>query len=290
MRNNKIFVLFCFIGVSAFLVYFLIKIEDSERKKQAASMPIELPYTLIGNISKAAIAEPSGVAYHPTRKTLFVVDDEGYIHEIRPDGTSIQRKDLQARDLEGITINPTTGWLYAAVEDDESILEINPQTLAVRREFKINRSFEGKPLLKKGGMGIEAITFVPDTSHPEGGTFWIGNQSFSRKPDGEPSVICEVVVPLLTSEATETEATIIRFFKMGLMDISGLAYDARSDSLVLISDTTNLLLELKRDGTVLHRYLLPGNDQEGVTLDGLGYMYVAQESGQVIKLADRRLR
>ncbi len=290
MRNNKIFVLFCFIGISAFLVYFLIKIEDSERKKKAATAPIELPYTWVGNISKTTIAEPSGVTYHPIRRTLFVVDDEGHIYEIRPDGTVIQTKALQARDLEGITTNPTTGWLYAAVEDDEAILEISPQTLTIHREFKINRTFEGKPLLKKGGMGIEAIAFVPDASHPEGGTFWIGNQSFSRKPDGEPSIICEVVVPLLTSEAAEAEVKIIRFFKMGFLDISGLAYNAKADSLVLISDTTNLLVELKRDGTNLHRYLLPGDDQEGITLDGLGYMYIAQESGQIIKLADRRLR
>ena len=290
MRNNKIFVLFCFMGISAFMVYFLIRIEDAERKKRAAAIPIELPYTWVGNINKTTIPEPSGVTYHTTRRSLFVVDDGGYIHEIRPDGTVVQTKSLQARDLEGITTNPETGWLYAAVEDEEAILEISPQTLKIHREFKINRSFEGKSLLKKGGMGIEAITFVPDTSHPEGGTFWIGNQSFSRKPDGEPSIICEVVVPLLTSKAVEAEGSIIRFFEMEFLDISGLTYSAKTDSLVLISDTTNLLVELKRDGTLLHRYLLPGDDQEGITLDGLGYMYIAQESGQIIKLADRRLR
>ena len=290
MRHNKILVLACFLCVSALLVFFLIKMEDSARKKRAASIPIELPYNWLGNISKVPIVEASGVTYHPIRKTLFVVEDEGYIHEIRPDGTVVQKKAIQGRDLEGITTNPATGWLYAAVEDEEAILEINQQTLTVHREFKINRSFEGKPLLKKGGMGIEAITFVPDASHPEGGTFWIGNQSFSRKPGGEPSVICEVVVPLLTAESTKAEGTIIRFFEMNFMDISGLAYHAQADSLVLISDTTNLLVELKRNGTILHQYLLPGVDQEGVTLDGLGYMYIAQESGQVIKLADRRLR
>ncbi len=290
MRNNKIFVLFGFMCISAFMVYFLIRIEDAERKKKAAAIPVELPYTWVGNISKTTIAEPSGVTYHPIRRTLFVVDDGGHIHEIRPDGMVIQTKALQARDLEGITTNPTTGWLYAAVEDEEVILEIDPQTLTVHREFKINRTFEGESLLKKGGMGVEAIAFVPDASHPEGGTFWIGNQSFSRKPGGEPSVICEVVVPLLTSKAAKSEANIVRFFEMEFLDISGLAYNAKADSLVLISDTTNLFVELKRDGTRLQRYLLPGDDQEGITLDGLGYMYIAQESGQIIKLADRRLR
>lgn len=290
MRNNKIIVLFCFLGISAFMVYFLIRVENSNRKEQAAMIPIDLPYTWEGSINKAPISEPSGITYHPLRKTLFVVDDGGFIHEIRPDGSAIQKKSLQERDLEGITTDPATGWIYAAVEDEEAILEINPQLLTIRREFKVNRNFEGKSLLKKGGMGIEAIAFVPDSTHQEGGTFWIGNQSFSRKPGGEPSIVCEVVVPLRTSKAKEDEATILRYFEMELLDISGLTYDAQADILVLISDTTNLLVELKRDGTVLHRYLLPGDDQEGVTLDGIGYMYIAQESGQVIKLADRRLR
>ena len=277
-------------GISAFMFYFLMRMEESESKKKASSIPIALPYTWIGNISKASIAEPSGVTYHPLRKALFVVDDGGFLHEIRPNGVAIKTKDLQGRDLKGITTDPGTGWLYVVVEDDEVILEINPQTLTIRREFKINRSFEGKTLLKEGGMGVEAIVFVPDSSHAEGGTFWIGNQSVNLKPSGEPSIVCEVVVPLNTSKTEVAEGTIVRYFEMDFIDISGLAYDAQADSIVIISDTTNLLVEIQRDGSLIHRYLLPGDDQEGVTFDGLGYMYIAQESGQIIKLADRRLR
>ena len=290
MRANKILILLCFIGICAALVYFLIWLEDSERKKEAGISPEVLPYTRLGSIGKVNIAESSGVTYHPMRRTLFVINDEGYIHEIRPEGTVVRTNALQERDLEGITVNPETGWLYAAVEDEEVILEINPQTLTIRREFKINRDFKGKSILKKGGTGIEAIAFVPDASHPEGGTFWIGNQSFSRKPDGEPSVVCEVTVPLLTSTAQTAEGTILRYFEMNFVDISGLTYDSQADCLVVISDTTNLLVELKRDGTLLGQYLLLGDDQEGVVLDGLGYMYIAQENGQIIKLSDRRLR
>ena len=180
--------------------------------------------------------------------------------------------------------------LYAAVEDDETILELDAETLTIQREFRINRNFEGELLLKKGGMGIEAIAFVPDASHPEGGTFWIGNQSFSLKPQDEPSVICEVSVPLRSGTARKAEGTIINAYRMNFIDISGLAYDAQGDHLVLVSDASNLLVELKKGGTILGQYLLPGDEQEGVVLDGLGYMYIAQENGEIIKLADRRLR
>jgi len=290
MSYKRVLILILITGLSAVLVYLIVQMEQSATKQTAELRPIPLPYNWVGNITKVPIAEPSGITYHPMRRSLFVADDSGSIHEIRTDGTLVQSKALNGIDMEGITLNPTTGWLYAAVEDEEAILEIDPRALTVQRTFKINRYFKGEQLLKEGGMGIEAIAFVPDASHPEGGTFWVGNQSFSLKATAEPSVVCEVVVPLRSSTSQRAEGTIIHAHRMNFIDISGLAYDARADCLVLISDTTNLLVELKQEGTVLSQYLLPGDEQEGVVLDGHGYMYIAQESGQIIKLADRRLR
>ena len=290
MSYKRMLLIILIIGISSVLVYFLVRMEQARTKEIAESRPTALPYNWIGNITQTQIAEPSGITYHPTRRSLFIADDSGSIHELNLNGTAIQSKGLSERDVEGITIDPSTGLLYAAVEDDEAILELESDTLTIRREFRINRNFEGEQLLRKGGMGIEAIAFVPDTSHPEGGTFWVGNQSFSLKAAAEPSVVCEVVVPLRSTHAKKAEGTIIRAYKMNFIDISGLAYDAQADLLVLISDTTNLLVEIKREGTILSQYLLPGDEQEGIVLDGLGYMYIAQESGEIIKLADRRLR
>ena len=290
MSYKRVLLIFSITIISIALVYFLVQMEQSVKKETAASRPIALPYNWIGNITQRQIAEPSGITYHPTRRSLFIADDSGSVHEVSLEGRLIQSKGLNARDIEGITVNPSTGMLYAAVEDDEVILELEPENLAIQREFRIGRSFKGEQLLKKGGMGIEAIAFVPDASHPEGGTFWVGNQSFSLKAKDEPSVVCEVVVPLRSATAKQADGAIIHAYKMNFIDISGLAYDAQGDLLVLISDTTNLLVELKREGTVLRQYLLPGDEQEGIVLDGLGYMYIAQENGEIIKLADRRLR
>ena len=290
MSYKRVVLIFAITIISIALVYFLVQMEQSVKKEAGASRPVALPYNWIGSITQSQIAEPSGITYHPTRRSLFLADDSGSVHEVSLEGRLIQSKGLNERDIEGITVNPDTGLLYAAVEDDEAILELDPNDLAVQREFRIGRNYKGEQLLKKGGMGIEAIAFVPDASHPEGGTFWVGNQSFSLKANDEPSVVCEVVVPLRSTTAKRSDGTIIRAYKMDFIDISGLAYDTQGDFLVLISDTTNLLVELKREGTILRQYLLPGDEQEGIVLDGLGYMYLAQENGEIIKLADRRLR
>ena len=275
MSYKRVLLVILIISISVLLVYFLVQMEQSTTQQTAESRPIPLPYNWIGSITKQQIAEPSGITYHPVRRSLFIADDSGSIHEVNLHGTFIQTKRLNELDIEGITMDPRTGLLYAAVEGDETIIELEPETLTIQRKFRILRDFKGELLLKKGGMGIEAIAFVPNTSHPEGGTFWVGNQSFSLKAKAEPSVVCEVVVPLRTETAAISEASIINAYKMNFIDISGLAYDPQDDVLVLISDTTNLLVEMSREGTILSKYLLPGDDQEGVALDGLGYMYIA---------------
>ena len=240
--------------------------------------------------------EPSSIAYHPQRKTVFVVGDEGDLYEMRTDGKLVRKGRLKQADLEGITVNPITGFLYVVVEGEEAILEITPETCRMTRKFTVNRNFEGRELLKKGGQGLEGIVFIPDASHPEEGAFWVGNQSFNSaargsrdlKPGKEPSIICEVVLPLVSSKAKRAEGQIIRFFPLSIIDISGLACDINRRCLLVISDTTHLLLEMTPDGNVRCQYLIPGDNQEGIVLDKMGFMYIAGENGEVVKLEDRR--
>jgi hypothetical protein len=123
--------------------------------------------------------EPSGICFHPLRKTLFIVSDEGEIAEIKTDGTPVFNLKIPG-DLEGITVNPQSGLLYIVKEGDDVILEFDPDKKEVRRIFPINREFQGNPnfLQKQKGydQGIESIAFVSNKDHPEGGTFYAGNQ------------------------------------------------------------------------------------------------------------------
>jgi uncharacterized protein YjiK len=226
--------------------------------------------------------------YHPGRKTLFVVGDEGDIHEITTEGKMVQQKrrtrEQGRRDYEGIAVNPATGLLYVAVEGEERIVEIDPETLQTRREFQIGRSFEGKTVMKAGGQGIEGIAFVPDATHPEGGTFLVSNQSVTPADPAEPSAVFRVQAPLLSSTDKLAPARVVRCFRMAIIDLSGLHYDPQRDRLYAVSDATNTFWELARDGRVVRGYALPGKTQEGITVDGEGYVYIAQDEGGVVKV------
>ena len=204
--KRVLFIIFITGMGAAGLVYFLIRMEESATKRRQRS-PVRSSFHIAGSAisQNRKLRSLPVLPTHAGRRSLFIADDSGSIHEVRLDGSLAQSKGLSERDIEGITVNPDTGMLYAAVEDDEAILELDAETLTIQREFRINRNFEGEQLLKKGGMGIEAIAFVPDASHPEGGTFWVGNQSFSLKPQDEPSVLCEVSVPLRSGTARKAE-------------------------------------------------------------------------------------
>ena len=206
------------------------------------------------DIDKTGIIEPSGLGYHPLRKTIFVVSDQGEILEIRLDGGLIARASLPG-DLEGITVDPGTGLLYAVIEGEDVILEVDPERLVVTRRFPIDRAFGGDPLFLRKSTpydnGLESIAFVPDPAHPEGGIFYAGNQE-------DPSRLLELSVPLKSARGTESKAVIVRVLKTELQDPAGMYYDERTRLLHVVCDAPNLLLEVKLDERLEKQVLIVG--------------------------------
>jgi len=182
-------------------------------------------------------------------------------------------------DFEGITYNPETNLLYVAVEGEELILEVSPQDFSLLRQFSIERFYGDELLLKPGGQGVEAITFVPDPNHEQGGTFYLANQSLGD--DEDLSLIIEVVAPLHSDAAEPLTAQVVKVLPMDTLDLSGLQYDPACGHLLVISDSANTILEVTLSGDVSGAYTLPGVDQEGITVDDLGNFYIAQDSGEI---------
>lgn len=240
------------------------------------------PYKWIGNIDKIDFNEPSGIVYHEKRRTLFVVGDAGDLCEIKTDGTLIQQKHLRDGDFEGVTYDPATNLLYIAVEGEERILEVDPDSFAIIRSFTIPREVKGKTVMNEGGSGIESITFVPNSRLPHGGTFYVANQSFELTPSDNVSAIFEIEVPLKSK--TETVARHIRMINPGIPDMSGLNYSSISNTLLVISDGSNSFFEISLTGVVKDGKAFPGENQEGIAFDTQGNIYVAQDSGGILKM------
>jgi uncharacterized protein YjiK len=249
-----------------------VKAGMSDVENSQNSFPYE---QVVDLLDIAKVGKLSGVVFHQHRKTLFAVSDTGYITELKTDGTIIQKERIRKKaDFEGISYSPETGSLYVIIEGDDVILEISSETLEIMRMIPIDRMFEGTVLLAPEGNGIEGITYVPDGSGPSNSTFYLVNQS--RKLEGtDPSIVFEVAV---SHETNNSEAKIVRYFSLGVTDLSGIHYDPSSERLFVISDANNLLLEVSLNGQVLHTYPLPGKRQEGITIDEHGFLYIAQDT------------
>jgi len=273
------------------LCIFILLISLVSCSPTKTSPTIRFPYEWIGppgyggDIDKQNFEEPSGICFHPLRKTLFVVSDEGEIAEIETDGTPVFNLKIPG-DLEDVTVHPETGLLYLVREGEDVILEFDPDKKEVTREFPINREYQGNPnfLEKKVDEydnGVESIAFVLAPEHPEGGTFYMGNQ-------WDPSCIMEVLVPLKSSKAKTAEARIIRVLTFEIDDPAAIFYDSKTGLLNVVSDADNILVELTLDGKFIKEYAFPGNEQEGLARDDEGYLYIAQDSGGIIKIKDLR--
>jgi len=221
-----------------------------------------------GDIDKQGITEPSGICYHPLRKTLFVVSDEGEIAEITTDGDPVFNQKIPG-DLEGVTVDPQTGFLYIIHEGEDVILEFDPNKKEVTRKFPINREFEGNPeFIEKQtdsfDNGIEDIAFV------------------------DPPCIIELLVPLITTQFKSAEAKIIRVLPFKMDDPAAMYYDPKTRLLNVVSDFDNILVELTLDGKLINQYAFLGDNQEGLARDEKGFLYIAQDSGGILKVKDLR--
>ncbi len=248
-----------------------------------SNIPIEeFPFDPDGeNIDPAhSFPEPSDIVFHDERGTLFVVGDEGAIAEINAKGKVLHFKELGIENLEGITWAVSTGMLYVAVEGKEAILEIDQDTFDVTRTFEIKREFAGVKVLKKGNNGVESIVFVPDGEHKHGGTFFVANQAKEHGDDEDASALLELSVPL---EGAKSKAKIVAYYPQRTLDLAALCYDPARDVLIAASDQEDRCLEFTRDGLPVRSYALPGEDQEGIAVDADGNLYVAQDSGGIIK-------
>ena len=254
---------------------------QSAADKATDPASIVFPCQWIGDIDQTDFNEPSGICWHIQRQSLFVVGDEGDICEIKSDGSLVKQKLLRpGADFEGVTHDPATGLLYLAIEEVESVIEVHPETFAILREFSIPRTFAGKTLLNAGGEGIEAITFVPATEHAQGGLFYVANQAFTLADEQDISALFQLELPLRSAKG---EAKITGYLTPGIIDLSGLFYDAKTKHLLIISDATNTILRYSLDHELISTHAFPGDNQEGLTADPNGYLYIAQDSGGIIK-------
>jgi hypothetical protein len=219
--------------------------------------------------------EPSGVVYDPGRKTLFLVGDEGDVGEVSLDGKLLRQFHLGG-DLEAITIDPRSGLLYVAREGHEVIFELKPDNFRLLRRFTIDRSWRGDPnFLRRGGDGVEGLTFVPDDHDPEGGHLWAVNQY-------DPPVLVELSIPMRSSKEKFLTAKIARAVPVDSAPLSEVTWRPASREFLVVSALWKRIVVLDADGNEERSVHIPGFMPEGVAILPDGRVVIAQDSGGLL--------
>jgi len=219
--------------------------------------------------------EPSGSVWHNRLQKLFLVNDNGIVSNMDKDGNNVFSWNVVG-DLEGICVaDSTSNFVYIGVENPDKIIEFNFVSGLITRSFNLTPWMTGP-----SNMGLEALTFIPDSTNVEGGLFYAGLQY-----DGKIYVF---ELPITTSSTDTNVAYITSYTPVsGRWDISGLHYETSNGTLYAVWDSSNKLRAMESDCTNIVEWDLPGNDQEGITLcDGEGLnqnmVFIAEDTGKEV--------
>jgi len=262
------------VGVSMRKLIFLCQIILLFGLLKAEAFPGSLPGIEIGaNLPNGY--EPSGAVWHNRLQKLFLVNDNGIVSNMDKDGNNVFSWNV-AGDLEGICVaDSTSNFVYIGVENPDKIIEFNIVTGLITRLFDLTPWMTGP-----SNMGLEALTFIPDSTNVEGGLFYAGLQY-----DGKIYVF---ELPITTS-STDTNVVYITSHTpvSGRWDISGLHYETANETLYAIWDSSNKVRAMESDCTNIAEWDLPGNDQEGIALcEGEGseqnMIFIAEDTGKEV--------
>lgn len=231
----------------------------------------------LGKIFPDNLVEPSGIVFHPLRNTIFVIGDEGDIEEIDLGGQMIKSRRLRSADFEGIAYADTTGLLYVVIEAANTILEVDPETFDIVREFSLNWMLNGADVLKPSDEAIEGITFIADASHRYGGTFLVANRNKEVGDADKPAEIIEIELPL--TDIASNSGEVVRRYQPEIAGMSGLHYVQDEDLLFITTDDGNAMFKYSLSAGIVECFDLPGEKQEGVAIDADGIVYIADDKG-----------
>ncbi len=225
------------------------------------------------------IEEPSGICYLKETDALYVVSDEGYLYKMSKTGEVLARIYLGG-DLEDVCPGPEPNTLLVAVEREDKLLVVDWRNLVPIQEIPIDRWADGRLILEEDDdYGIEGLIYYRGTVLVTNQSYTIVTETSGHKSD--PSALLTVAPP----KCQDCEAEIVFVDYQPYVDLAAVSALSDSSNLFLISDEEDLLLEYNPvAGTIIEEFSLFGEDQEGLAFDDEGNMYIAQDSGGILKM------
>ncbi len=267
------------------LCLFLFKISPVEAASATSpdSWPAKSASDITANLfAESSHFEPSDMIWHSGLEKLILVGDGGEVCTMEADGTGVDCLDLGDYSWEGLAIADATDTLVYLGQ------EYNDSGYATIYEYDVATSSLTGKYWQLGHVlvdaannhGLESMTFVPNRALPasyssssSGGLFYIGSQY--------NGVVYVYDLDLITSDV-DMDDYIDEFTPLaGYTDLAAMFYSPDTDLIYISYDSSDLLVEMKMDETIVNYYTesVVYQGQEAITLvascpDKTGTFYI----------------
>lgn len=247
-------------------------------KAELAQLPFgrSAKVTTVLPASSKVVREPSGIAFHAGRGTLFVVGDSGDVAEMAPDGKVLRSANLDGRGFEGVTVGPN-GRVFAIEEKKPpKLYEIDPDSLKIKAEYEVDTKIRGKKVIgNEPNKGTEGLCYVPEQN-----AFYCINQ--------QPPRLVKLDVPLDKKHGKAKAVEAIDLSKAVERQASDVTYDRASGHFLITESGSGkgagTVYELTQTGERVRKMTIPGERAEGLALDGTGRAFIADDAGGVVRV------
>ena len=230
-------------------------------------------WSILGEPERFAVQgvkEPSGIVFSPGRGSLFVVGDEGSLVEVSTDGRMVARIPTGG-NLEDVALHTPSGRLVLLSEKKGELIVLDPATGKKTGKFKL----DDQALLGEAGVdpnqGFEGLAFREEAGRPGGGIFYLVHQ---RKP---AMLVAIAFDPLAPSGDLGASSLVSRTAVAHRDDLTAVTYEPSLDRLFVIADSKDRLAMLGRSGEEEAEIVLPGVQQEGLSFDAQGNLWIADD-------------
>ena len=222
--------------VFSFIFSTLLLIHTSCSKDYA--LPVMGDYSVI----EVEIDELSGLCFNKDHSALLACGDKGVVKSITFEGETAEIW-KNSSDMEGITIDPSNGDIYLAIEGKQEVHILSaPDYDEQKNVFVVQEAIDGY----YSNSGLEAVEFYKNK------TLFVGSQK------------CANIWRIKTNGKVISKISISDF----AFEVAGLCYEPETDWL-WVSDSKNCQIYIcKVDGTLLATYDIPFIDNaESICVD-----------------------
>ena len=209
---------------------------------------------VMGNhtVYEVNMAELSGLDFNKDKTALLACGDKGTVKEVSLEGEILKNIWSKRSDVEGITVNPSNGDIYIAVERAQEIHRLSGETES-EPVITVQEAAEGR----FGNDGLEAVEFYKDDM------VFVGSQRGSNlwKYSLDGKMISKISLSSFASE------------------IAGLCYDPEADLLWVTDSEMFKIFLCTTEGELLASYDVPFiENAESICVDrSNGCVWVASD-------------